>query len=172
MADATSIAAMSSAQASARLAEIQNDAGWTAKLLAGDGPAVKVFQALNQRIVGIDQDGNPLDTGTSVNIFDPDAAAKLSGYSATTESSGMTDREKVRDIAGLREQGYPELAIVEMYDEGRAYTAAEHQAAQRYINRWMQDREFQQKLFSGDFHAKYLVNCAARILSSNISEAA
>jgi len=172
MADATNIAAMSSAQASARLAELQNDATWSAKLLAGNGQQVREFHGLTQRITGVDAEGNPLVTGASVDIFDPDAMAKLPPYAATTESNPMTPREQVRDINGLREQGYNDLQIAEMYDENRTYTAEEHAMAKVYVERMMQDREFQRLLFSGDFGAKGMVNAAAVILTSNIAGAA
>jgi hypothetical protein len=172
------IDASSAEQCQARLDTLQANPQWRDLVLQGQEGAVREFRQLTSKITGVPDPGvasAPVFTpteGASIDLFAADAESKLPLMTGTASAShttpSPTPRETLRQIEYLRDEGFPELAIREMFDEGRSYTPAEVDLAKTRLAEFESDPEFRRKLFEGSFRERYLINCVARILSGGV----
>ena len=141
------------AEASARLAKLEVDPQWTAKLKGGD-PAIK--KQWNDLTLLAAKGGDDVDRAMSGALPDiPEGGLKL-----------MADVAAFLRDAGIRDEVIRET----LSDDG--VTQAEHDATQIWLNSHLGDREWVKRLKSGDIEAKQKFILSQIILSSSIKDKA
>jgi hypothetical protein len=142
MTDQFNVDASTPAQASARLAVLQDNKDWGSKLLTGDASVVAEFKGLTAKIATAVV---PDDT----HLLSLDRSPPVD----TAYGSELFTADKLAFVAGFRSAGLSEPEVAEAMNGNRTYSAEEVAFARNLLNERMADEGWSRRLMNHDVAA-------------------
>jgi hypothetical protein len=148
------VAPTNSAEATARFNELQKDAGWRDRFLAGNGPEAREYRDLRTMI----------DTG----VIDKVELAMAGIPDADIPSSGH--RVMIGTAEFLRDHGFPPLAVRETLS-GKEASQEDYDRAVNWKAQAMRSTEFTTRYLGGEPEARREMLAANIVINSGVKKA-